>query len=102
MILMMAALLRESEAANLDAGDMWLERIEDEEALYVYVGKSKADEMRKGHSVIVGKATKQPGSAQLHGLTYAKRKNIPRTSPSADRMASHCMLLSLTKSWRSC
>ena len=61
MILMMAAFLRESEAANLDAGDVWLERIEDEEVLYVYVGKSKADKVRRGHSVIVGKATKHPG-----------------------------------------
>jgi hypothetical protein len=56
MILMMAAFLRESEAAALDLADVWLERIEDEDVLFVYVGKSKTDKERRGHSILVGKA----------------------------------------------
>ena len=56
VIIMMAAFLRESEAAALDEADVWLERIEDDEVLFVYVGKSKTDQERRGHTIVVGKA----------------------------------------------
>jgi hypothetical protein len=60
MIWMMAAFLRESEAAALGNGDVYLEHIEDEEVLYVYVGKAKNDQVREGNLIVVGQATKHP------------------------------------------
>jgi hypothetical protein len=66
MILMMAAFLREGEAANLDEADIWLERIDDEEVLYVFVGKAKNDQERRGHTIVVGKAAKHPTICPIH------------------------------------
>jgi site-specific recombinase XerD len=55
--LMMAAFLRESEAADLEDADVWIE-IEDEvEMLMVLVSKSKTDLERRGHTIVVGAAT---------------------------------------------
>jgi hypothetical protein len=54
MIIMMAAFLRESEAAALVETDIWLEHIEKEQVLFVYVGTSKTDKERRGHTIVVG------------------------------------------------
>jgi hypothetical protein len=60
MIIMMAAFMRESEAATLEEADIWLEHIEKEEVLFVKVETSKTDKERRGHTIVVGKAEHHP------------------------------------------
>jgi hypothetical protein len=52
VILMMAGFLRGSEATELDPEDVWLERIEDNEMVCIYVAKSKTDQDRKGLTLL--------------------------------------------------
>jgi site-specific recombinase XerD len=61
-ILLMAAMLRRSEAAALEVDDVWLDTLEDkqtgkqEEVLFIFVAKSKTDQERRGHTIVVGAA----------------------------------------------
>jgi site-specific recombinase XerD len=54
--LMMAAFLRESEAADLEDADVWIEVEDGIEMLMVLINKSKTDLERRGHTVVVGAA----------------------------------------------
>jgi site-specific recombinase XerD len=60
IILMFACMMRSAEAVALKPGDVWLDVHEGEEVLNVFIEKSKTDQERIGHSVILGKA-KQRG-----------------------------------------
>jgi hypothetical protein len=69
VILMMAGFLRGSEATELDPEDVWLECIEDNEMIYIYVAKSKTDQGRKGLTL-----------PKRHGTGRATRSSsTPRT-----------------------
>jgi site-specific recombinase XerD len=59
IILMFAAMMRASEAVALGPGDVWMDEYEGEQVLYVYIEKSKTDQERHGHTVLVGKAKNQ-------------------------------------------
>jgi integrase len=56
IILMMAGFLRESEASDLEVLDVWLETHGDIELLYVLVVKSKTDQERRGHTIVIAPA----------------------------------------------
>jgi site-specific recombinase XerD len=56
IILMFAAMMRSGEAVALKPGDVWLDEYEGEEVLYVFIQKSKNDQERHGHTVLLGKA----------------------------------------------
>jgi len=65
VVLLMAAMLRESELVALrmhgENEDVWLENFKEEggkeyEVLFVYVEKSKTDQERRGHTIVVGPA----------------------------------------------
>jgi site-specific recombinase XerD len=56
IILMFAAMMRSAEAVALRPGDVWLDEYEGEEVLYVFIQKSKNDQERHGHTVLLGKA----------------------------------------------
>jgi site-specific recombinase XerD len=56
VILMFAAMMRSGEAVALKPGDVWLDEYEGEEVLYVFMQKSKNDQERHGHTVLLGKA----------------------------------------------
>lgn len=66
IVLMMNAMLRESEAMALkmegENEDVWIETMKEEgwkeakEVLFVYVEKSKTDQERHGHTIVVGPA----------------------------------------------
>ena len=59
ILLMFAAMLRSSEAVGLEPRDVWLDVHEGETVLYVFVDKSKTDQQRGGHTIVVGKARDQ-------------------------------------------
>jgi integrase len=56
-MIMMKAMLRESEAVALKKNDVWIEQIEvngqTEEVLFVFVEKSKTDQERRGHTIVL-------------------------------------------------
>jgi integrase len=56
IILMMAGFLRESEASDLEVEDVWLETHNGIELLYVLVVKSKTDQGRRGHTIVIAPA----------------------------------------------
>jgi integrase len=67
IVLMMTGMLRESEAVALRYGmteaerDVWIEHVQAEdgsieEVMYVYVEKSKTDQFRRGHTIVIGKS----------------------------------------------
>jgi integrase len=55
--LMMAGFLRESEAADLEDADVWLSIQDGIEMLLVLVNKSKTDQERRGHTIVIGAAS---------------------------------------------
>jgi integrase len=55
--LMMAGFLRENEAADLEDSDVWIEHQDGVEMLLVLVNKSKTDQERRGHTIVIGAAT---------------------------------------------
>jgi site-specific recombinase XerD len=55
--LMMAAFLRESEAADLEDTDIWLDVQDGVEMLLILIIKGKTDQGRSGHTIVVGAAT---------------------------------------------
>lgn len=62
VVLLMAAMLRESEAVNLRMEDVWEDTIDmkdgkQQEVLFVFVQQSKTDQERRGHTVVVAKAS---------------------------------------------
>ena len=57
MLLMTTAMLRESEATNLKDTDVWIERKDNIDVLFVFIEKSKVDQTRVGHTVVMGTAT---------------------------------------------
>jgi hypothetical protein len=54
--LMMAGFLRESEAADLEDAEVWLDTKDGIEMLLVLVNKSKTDHERRGHTIVIGAA----------------------------------------------
>jgi site-specific recombinase XerD len=56
VILMFAAMLRSDEVVSLRPGDVWLDTYDGEEVLYVFIEKSKTDQARNGHTVVLGRA----------------------------------------------
>jgi integrase len=56
IILMMAGFLRESEASDLEVKDVWLEIHDGIELLYILVVKSKTDQERRGHTIVIAPA----------------------------------------------
>jgi site-specific recombinase XerD len=75
--LMMAAFLRESEAADLEDKDVWIEVEDGVEMLLVLVVQSKTDQDRRGHTIVVGAATTTPEACPI--ALYKKwkaRRNI--------------------------
>lgn len=60
LALLLAAMLRESEEMALKADDVWVEEWqeadwkENKEVLFVFVEKSKTDQERNGHTIVVG------------------------------------------------
>ena len=56
VLLMMVAMLRESEAAALREKDVWLDSSTGSHCLFVFVEKSKTDQARNGHTIVVGTA----------------------------------------------
>jgi site-specific recombinase XerD len=63
--LMMAAFLRESEAADLEDADVWLEVHDGVEMLLVLIAKGKTDQGRNGHTIVVGAATAMPEACPI-------------------------------------
>jgi hypothetical protein len=61
ILLMTVGMMRESEAVQLETTDVWIERLDEpaEDALFIYVEKSKTDRQRTGHSILVGTAEDQ-------------------------------------------
>jgi site-specific recombinase XerD len=55
--LMQAGFLRESEAADLEDADVWIDVHDGVEMLLVLIPKSKTDKERRGHTVVIGAAT---------------------------------------------
>ena len=57
ILLMMGAMLRESEAVGLLADDVWEDEVsvdgEKVKVLFIYVQKSKTDQERQGHTVVL-------------------------------------------------
>jgi hypothetical protein len=53
MILMFLAFLRESEVVALSFFDVWVERIDGSEVLFIFVEKAKNDQKRRGHTIVV-------------------------------------------------
>jgi site-specific recombinase XerD len=56
VILMFSAMMRSDEVVSLRPGDVWLDTYEGEEVLYVFIEKSKTDQARNGHTVLLGQA----------------------------------------------
>lgn len=54
VLLMMVALLRESEAVHLQNEDVWAEEVDGHQVLHVFIQKSKTDQEGDGHTVVVG------------------------------------------------
>ena len=54
ILLMMVCMLRGSEVVQLRATDVWIKDIECSRCLFVFVEKSKTDQSRNGHTIIVG------------------------------------------------
>jgi integrase len=52
-ILMRKGMLRESEAVALKKDDVWIEQVDKEEVLFVFVEKSKVDQQRRGHTIVI-------------------------------------------------
>jgi len=57
VLLMMVGIMRGEEAVNLKSEDVWLEEVETrsgrEKVLFVFIEKSKTDQFRHGHTVIL-------------------------------------------------
>jgi integrase len=53
LMLMMFGFLRESEAMKLGAKDVWVEKVGEEEVLFIYIEQSKNDQLRVGHTVVI-------------------------------------------------
>jgi len=88
VILMMAALLRESEAASLRKEDACLEQIDGEETLIVLVRKSKVDQERRGHTILVGCACSEEHGDQLCPVEWYKKYQRLR-DPSSEFLFHH-------------
>jgi hypothetical protein len=56
VILMFSAMMRSDEVVSLRPGDVWLDTYEGEEVLFVFIEKSKTDQARNGHTVLLGQA----------------------------------------------
>ena len=56
VILMFAAMLRSDETVSLRPEDVWLNTYDGKEVLYVFIEKSKTDQARNGHTVVLGQA----------------------------------------------
>ena len=54
ILLMMVAMLRECEAMALKTADVWLELVDGELCLFVFVEMSKTDQCRNGHTIVLG------------------------------------------------
>ena len=75
LVLMTAAMLREDEAMALKKGDVWLETIEGEICLFVFVEKSKTDQCRNGHTITIGLSSHKH-TCPIHWFyAYQKSKN---------------------------
>ena len=93
MILMMAGFLRESEATELEVVDVWLEHIEEDDMLYVYVGKLKTDQGRRGHTIVIGAAQHFPNICPIlwfKTYTNMRPKNAAKffCKPNGERLAT--------------
>jgi site-specific recombinase XerD len=53
--LMFKGMLRSDSAVLLEAEDVWIEIIDEEEVLFVFIEKSKNDQYRRGHTLVIGK-----------------------------------------------
>ena len=60
MILMFLGFLRESEVVLLRPEDVWVEVIDDQEVLFIFVEKMKNDQFRRGHTIVIGAAPHSP------------------------------------------
>ena len=57
LLLMTAGMLRESELVHIRTQDMWLDEISPGgHVLFVFIEKSKTDQARVGHSIIIGQS----------------------------------------------
>jgi site-specific recombinase XerD len=93
MLVMFMGCLRESEAASLGFKDVWVELVEGKEVLFIFVEKSKVDQFRHGHTIVL---EANPGS-KLCPVRWFKLHLKVRRSPthvfhavhkSADRLTS--------------
>jgi hypothetical protein len=53
---MFSAMLRSDETVSLRPEDVWLDTYDGKEVLYVFIEKSKTDQARNGHTVVLGQA----------------------------------------------
>ena len=74
--LMMAAFLRESEAADLLVEHVWLEVIDGTEVLFVLIKKSKTSP--QNHTVVVGAATANPAVCPIQQYKRWMRMRNPK------------------------
>ena len=60
LLMMMMAMLRESELANLMKQDVWVEIVNEEACLFILVEMSKTDQGREGHTIVLSSNVKMP------------------------------------------
>jgi site-specific recombinase XerD len=58
-VLMYKGMLRSDNAANLKAKHLWLDELEGDEVLFLFLEKSKTDQLRIGHTIVLGKGKEQ-------------------------------------------
>ena len=74
VLLMFLGFMRESEAAALSYSDVWIERVDDRDVLFVYVEKMKNDQDRIGHTIVISEAHGSPiNPAAWHKLYTSAR-----------------------------
>ena len=66
LLLMTCAMLRDSEAVHLTVDQVWVEVVDGERVLFVFVEKSKTDQTRIGHTIVVG----TPSDPRLNALFW--------------------------------
>ena len=64
IMVMMGGMLRESEAVALTSDDVWVDEVtvesKSKKVLFIFIEKSKTDQERRGHTVVLGENEKNP------------------------------------------